>query len=259
MFESRIEGQARLNPSPRALSMSRPHLVSSFILSNIKMLASTAMPTDNIKPQTQNRNEARQAVSQNQKNKHGEYAVNGRPKPAPENFGAQNRADALLGKKLNRYGQGSGIEPADKGFRFVRRKLTRNLGAARSNFFVDHRNANRLAVKKDGDSPAHVLARDFGKKPPAFLVKFQENRRLSGGRIKIKRGFFKIPAGQNRGDKIRVFIQSLPFALGVQNGVPFGLGLLGLKFKVRRLTDNPYGLINIENSGKLHDKAFFSG
>jgi len=50
IFESRIEGQALLNPSLIARSNFFPARNSSFILANIKILASTAMPTDKINP-----------------------------------------------------------------------------------------------------------------------------------------------------------------------------------------------------------------
>ena len=47
---SRIEGQARLNPLLMLEILSRPAFLSSFTLSKIKTLASTAIPTDKIKP-----------------------------------------------------------------------------------------------------------------------------------------------------------------------------------------------------------------
>ena len=47
---SLIDGHARLNPSSIAKPKIRPLRNSSFILSKIKMLASTAMPTLKIKP-----------------------------------------------------------------------------------------------------------------------------------------------------------------------------------------------------------------
>ncbi len=48
--ESRIEGQERLKPSSMASFRLRPFRNSSFIRSKTRMLASTAMPTDKIKP-----------------------------------------------------------------------------------------------------------------------------------------------------------------------------------------------------------------
>src|SRR3989338_4909530 len=50
ILESRIEGKARSNPKLMAVFLSLPHLSSSLALSNIRMLASTAMPTDKINP-----------------------------------------------------------------------------------------------------------------------------------------------------------------------------------------------------------------
>ena len=50
MFESRMEGQALLNPSLMARSNFFPARNSSFILANIKILASTAMPMDRMNP-----------------------------------------------------------------------------------------------------------------------------------------------------------------------------------------------------------------
>ena len=50
MFESRIEGQARLKPSSMALARESPLLISSLTLSKIRILASTAMPIVKIKP-----------------------------------------------------------------------------------------------------------------------------------------------------------------------------------------------------------------
>src|SRR3989344_2140067 len=47
---SLIDGQARLNPSLIANDKDLPCLISSFILAKIKMLASTAIPIDKIKP-----------------------------------------------------------------------------------------------------------------------------------------------------------------------------------------------------------------
>ncbi len=44
-FESRIEVQARLKPSSIAPPKDLPQRNSSLVLSNIKILASTAMPT----------------------------------------------------------------------------------------------------------------------------------------------------------------------------------------------------------------------
>ena len=46
MFESKIEFQARLKPASLAVASVLPALNSSFVLSNIRMFASTAMPTD---------------------------------------------------------------------------------------------------------------------------------------------------------------------------------------------------------------------
>ena len=48
MLESLMESHARLKPSETADCKFFPFFNSSFILSNIKMLASTAMPTDRI-------------------------------------------------------------------------------------------------------------------------------------------------------------------------------------------------------------------
>ena len=50
VFESRIDGHAREKPSCTASMMPLPLRNSSFILSNIRMLASTAMPIDRMKP-----------------------------------------------------------------------------------------------------------------------------------------------------------------------------------------------------------------
>ena len=50
ILESRMESHARLKPSEMADCKFFPFFNSSFILSNIKMLASTAMPTDKINP-----------------------------------------------------------------------------------------------------------------------------------------------------------------------------------------------------------------
>ena len=49
---SLIDGQALVNPSFIANPKSLPCLISSFILAKIKMLASTAIPIDKIKPPT---------------------------------------------------------------------------------------------------------------------------------------------------------------------------------------------------------------
>src|SRR3990167_2674485 len=49
-FEAQIDDQARLNPKSRALTFDLPQRSSSFILSNIKILASTAIPIDKINP-----------------------------------------------------------------------------------------------------------------------------------------------------------------------------------------------------------------
>jgi hypothetical protein len=50
IFESLIEDQALLNPDSSACLGFLPHLFSSFILSKIKILASTAIPIDKINP-----------------------------------------------------------------------------------------------------------------------------------------------------------------------------------------------------------------
>ena len=50
MFESRIDGQARLKPDSTAPRMARPARSSSRVRSNMRMLASTATPTDRMKP-----------------------------------------------------------------------------------------------------------------------------------------------------------------------------------------------------------------
>ena len=49
-FESRIEFQARLKPASTAAGSDLPMRSSSFIRSKIRMLASTAMPTESTKP-----------------------------------------------------------------------------------------------------------------------------------------------------------------------------------------------------------------
>ena len=49
-FPSLIEGQLLLNPSSRAMEKLCSRFNSSLILENIKILASTAIPIDNIKP-----------------------------------------------------------------------------------------------------------------------------------------------------------------------------------------------------------------
>ena len=49
-FESRIEFQARLKPASTAAGSDLPTRSSSFIRSKIRMLASTAMPTESTKP-----------------------------------------------------------------------------------------------------------------------------------------------------------------------------------------------------------------
>ena len=49
-FESRMEFQARLNPASTAAGRLLPSRSSSFIRSKIRMLASTAMPTESTKP-----------------------------------------------------------------------------------------------------------------------------------------------------------------------------------------------------------------
>ncbi len=48
IFESRIEGQALLKPVSTALDRGRPFLSSSLKRSNIKIFASTAIPTERI-------------------------------------------------------------------------------------------------------------------------------------------------------------------------------------------------------------------
>ena len=50
MLESLIDNHARLNPSEMTDCKFFPFFNSSFILSNIKILASTAMPTDKMNP-----------------------------------------------------------------------------------------------------------------------------------------------------------------------------------------------------------------
>jgi len=50
IFESRIEVQARLNPSSIAPPKLLPQFSSSLIRAKIKILASTAMPMDKMKP-----------------------------------------------------------------------------------------------------------------------------------------------------------------------------------------------------------------
>src|SRR5258708_3511297 len=50
IFESRMEGQARLKPASTAWRRTLPDRSSSFIRSKIRMLASTATPTDKTKP-----------------------------------------------------------------------------------------------------------------------------------------------------------------------------------------------------------------
>ena len=50
VFESRIEGQARSSPARIAAAMVLPLRSSSFMRSKIRMLASTAMPTDRMNP-----------------------------------------------------------------------------------------------------------------------------------------------------------------------------------------------------------------
>ena len=49
-LESLIESQALLNPNSKACFLDLPHLSSSFILSKIKILASTAIPIERINP-----------------------------------------------------------------------------------------------------------------------------------------------------------------------------------------------------------------
>ena len=50
VFESRIDGQARSSPARMAAAIVLPLRSSSFMRSKIRMLASTAMPTDRMKP-----------------------------------------------------------------------------------------------------------------------------------------------------------------------------------------------------------------
>ena len=49
-FESRIEFQARAKPASIAWASDLPERSSSFVRSKIRMLASTAMPTESTKP-----------------------------------------------------------------------------------------------------------------------------------------------------------------------------------------------------------------
>ena len=49
-LESLIDGQARRKPSSRAAILLKPFFSSSFVLSKIRILASTAMPIERIKP-----------------------------------------------------------------------------------------------------------------------------------------------------------------------------------------------------------------
>ena len=49
-FPSRIDVQARLNPSSMALKIFRPRLISSLVRSKIKILASTAIPMERTNP-----------------------------------------------------------------------------------------------------------------------------------------------------------------------------------------------------------------
>ena len=49
-FPSRTDGQARLKPSSSEIRKPFPRFNSSLILEKIKILASTAMPIDKIKP-----------------------------------------------------------------------------------------------------------------------------------------------------------------------------------------------------------------
>src|SRR3989344_5608375 len=49
-FEAQIEDQALLNPKSKARVLFLPQRISSFILSKIKILASNAIPIDNINP-----------------------------------------------------------------------------------------------------------------------------------------------------------------------------------------------------------------
>ena len=49
-FESRMEFQARLKPASTAAGSDLPTRSSSFIRSKMRMLASTAMPTESTKP-----------------------------------------------------------------------------------------------------------------------------------------------------------------------------------------------------------------
>ena len=50
ILESRIEGKALANPNLSEVAKSLPSLNSSFILSKIRILASTAMPIERINP-----------------------------------------------------------------------------------------------------------------------------------------------------------------------------------------------------------------
>ncbi len=50
ILESLIEDQARLNPFSNASTLDAPFLISSFILSNIRTLASVAIPIERINP-----------------------------------------------------------------------------------------------------------------------------------------------------------------------------------------------------------------
>ena len=52
MFESKIEFQARLKPASMAETSVLPDRSSSLVRSKIRMLASTAMPTESTKPAT---------------------------------------------------------------------------------------------------------------------------------------------------------------------------------------------------------------
>ena len=50
MLASLMESQARPKPSSRATGQARPARISSFMRSKMRMLLSTAMPTERIKP-----------------------------------------------------------------------------------------------------------------------------------------------------------------------------------------------------------------
>ncbi len=50
ILESRIDGQARRKPSSIAAVFNNPLLISSLVLSKIKILASTAIPIERMNP-----------------------------------------------------------------------------------------------------------------------------------------------------------------------------------------------------------------